>query len=191
MPRVRCRCVQSRPGWHREEQQRERILSERRIAALSGSGGSTGTITCTSSAQRCFLAVYSWCRLSMANAGLGNNESADTTTRAVANANSAAHATNKERRCSVASTVSPNIVPHSTSFWRQRSLASVVSADTAGRSADSWQLRSTANTDSANAAAHAADSWRRCHCWLSCVAASWQHCWKKRYQTAPPNGAVP
>ncbi len=87
-----------------------------RIAALSGSGGSTGAITRSSSAPRCFLAVSFWRCLSLAYAGLGNNESANTATCAMANANSAARAADKEQCCSMASAVSPNITPRSTSF---------------------------------------------------------------------------
>jgi hypothetical protein len=56
------------------------------IAALMGPGGSTGTITRLLFAWHCFLAV-SWRRLSLANAGLGNAESAITAVCSAANAN--------------------------------------------------------------------------------------------------------
>ncbi len=130
------------------------------------------------SARHCSVVASSWRLLSLANAGSDNDESADTVTHTVVNANSAARAANKEQRCSVASAVSPNVVPRSASFWRRRSSARVVSANTAGQSADSRQLRSTANTNSANAAAHAAESQRRCNSAssanaFSCAAILW------------------
>jgi hypothetical protein len=56
------------------------------IAALTGPGGSTGTITRLLFARHCFFAV-SWHRLSLANADLGNAKSAVTAVRSAANAN--------------------------------------------------------------------------------------------------------
>ncbi len=57
------------------------------IAALTGSGGSTGTITRSLSARHSFLTVSFWRCLSLANAGSGNAKSANTTVCYAANAN--------------------------------------------------------------------------------------------------------
>jgi hypothetical protein len=138
----------------------------RRIATSTSSGSITSAIKRLLSARHCSAAASSWRRLFLANASLGNAESvksaksADTVTCAAANPNSAARASNKEQRCSLASAFSPNVVPCFATFWQWRSLARVISADTAARSADSRWLHSTADTTAAldahpvNIAAH-------------------------------------
>jgi hypothetical protein len=86
------------------------------------------------SARRCSAAASSWRRLSSANASLGNAKSAKSTksanaaTHAMANADSAAPAANKEPCCSLANAISPNITLHSAASRQRCSSARVVSA---------------------------------------------------------------
>jgi hypothetical protein len=98
-----------------------------RIAASTVLGGITGTIKRLSSARHFSAAAFSWCCLSSGNARLGNAKSANTVTHAVANANSAAHAANKEQRPSLASAIATKAAPHSAAFqqhthWQESSL---------------------------------------------------------------------
>jgi hypothetical protein len=87
------------------------------IVASTGSGGITSAIKRLLSSRCCSAAASSLRRLFLANAGLGNAKSANIATCVAVNANSAAHATNKEQCCSSASAISLNVAPHFTASW--------------------------------------------------------------------------
>jgi hypothetical protein len=110
----------------------------RRIAALTGFGGSTGAIMRLLSERCCFLTVSSWRCLSSTKASLGNAESANTVVRFAANTNFA--------NAAVHSDDSPQCHLHA-------SLANAFS-----RAVVSWGRHFSASTSSANSAACSAAS---------------------------------
>jgi hypothetical protein len=110
----------------------------RQIAALMGSGGSTGAITRSSSEQRCFLAVSSWRCLSCAKASSGNAKSANTAVCSTANANFAnakVHLANSRQRHLHA--LLANAFSRAVISWQRCFMASTSSADSIARAAAS------------------------------------------------------
>ncbi len=119
----------------------------RRIATLMGLGNSTGAITCSSSTRRYILVVFSWCRLSLANAVLGNNKSAGTAVCSAANANftnAAVHLA--DSRQSHLHALSANAFSHVAALWGRHLFA---------------LLQCCSLASSANAFSHVAVSWQR------------------------------
>ncbi len=134
-----------------------------RIAALPGSGGSTGAITHLSSAWCYFLAVSSWRRLSLANA---------------ISPNVAPRSASFWRRRSSARVIFPDTAGQSTNSWQLCSTADTDSTNAAAHAADSWRRCDLAS--SANDFSCAAVLWQ-----LSC-----RPCRPTLFSAWPPHGNV-